>query len=239
MNKKLKNKIVSLFAVLSVCSPKSSEAVDNKKLIKTIGISSVLFVGGVAFGIGVTRGVIELVKYLKNKKTLDNNNNNDDIDNKDNNYIEDPGILKDEQEIEGAKKLMDDALKQEWDVFVDSELYCKHFGHGLELGKVFAKGEGFVQQFGNAVSPDLKKFADCHLNKLREYWSKDRKKFSVSKCKGMMDDREDLVFNFEPIKVRMAIAKKDKRTIDLEFFWGMDGNWCCHFCYKPKTITDN
>lgn len=228
MNKKLKNKIVALFAVLSICSPKSSEAVDNKKLVKglAIGIPSVLLAGG------ITWGVIELVKYLKNKKTLDNSN-------KDNNYIEDPGILKDSQEIEEAKKLMDNALKQEWDVFVDSELCCKHIGHRLELGKVFAKGEGFVQQFGNAVSPDLKKFADCHLNKLREYWSKDRKKFSVSKCKGMMDDHEDLVFNFEPIKVRMAIAKKDKRTIDLEFFWGMDGNWCCHFCYKPKTITNN
>ena len=102
MNKKLKNKIVALFAVLSICSPKSSEAVDNKKLVKglAIGIPSVLLAGG------ITWGVIELVKYLKNKKTLDNSN-------KDNNYIEDPGILKDSQEIEEAKKLMDNTLKQE------------------------------------------------------------------------------------------------------------------------------
>ena len=228
MNKKLKNKIVALFAVLSICSPKSSEAVDNKKLVKglAIGIPSVLLAGG------ITWGVIELVKYLKNKKTLDNSN-------KDNNYIEDPGILKDSQEIEEAKKLMDNTLKQEWDVFVDSELYCKHFGHGLELGKDFTKEKGFVQQFGGEASPDLKKFADCHLNKLREYWSKDRKKFLVSKCKGMMDDREDLVFNFEPIKVRMAIAKKDKRTIDLEFFWEIPGDRICHFSYRPRTITNN
>ena len=73
MNKKLKNKIVALFAVLSVCSPKSSEAVDNKKLVKglAIGVPSVLLTGGVVWG------VVELAKYLKNKNNDQENKNPD------------------------------------------------------------------------------------------------------------------------------------------------------------------
>jgi len=59
MNKNFKNKIAALFAVLSVCSPQSSRAADNKKLVKVlaIGVPSVLLTGGVVWGVVPFRAV--------------------------------------------------------------------------------------------------------------------------------------------------------------------------------------
>ena len=109
MNKKFKNKIAALFAVLSVCSPQSSRAADNKKLVKglAIGISSVLLAGGVAWG------VVELVKYWKNKNNDQENKNTD-------------GGIKflEGKEKQDAEKLMSDFINQEWILDKKSECFC-------------------------------------------------------------------------------------------------------------------
>ena len=117
MNKNLKNKIAALFAVLSVCSPQSSRAVDNKKLVKglAIGVPSVLLAGG------VTWGVVELVKYLKNK--------NDDQENKKPIGGKPGGYDLKGQELENTKKLIDNFLKREWIVNKKSKNFCNEELH--------------------------------------------------------------------------------------------------------------
>ena len=66
MNKKLKNKIAALFAVLSVCSPQSSRAANatNNKIVKYLAI----VVPSLVVSAGLIWGGVELAKYLKNEK---------------------------------------------------------------------------------------------------------------------------------------------------------------------------
>ena len=220
MNKKFKKRISILSAVLSICYVQNSKPASaaNKSLIKGLAISvpSVLLVVLAAWG------GVELVKNLKNKSNNDTE-------------IENPGLIKDSLEIEKAKKLMDEAFKYEFEVaFRTCRFWCKHTGHGLELGKNFVKDGGFVQEVDDARLPDLKKFADHHFKLMHDCWNKNREKFSVLKRPGHLIYFEDLIFKFENLKIRLTVDKKSKQLIDLGIIFGPKNYTSCFWCFRAK-----
>ena len=237
MNKKLKNKIAALFAVLSVCSPQSSKATDNKKLVKglTIGIPSVLLAGG------VTWGVVELVKYLKNK--------NNDQENKN----PDGGIkfLEVKEEVEDAKKLMDDFIGQKWILDKKSECFCKCINR--DDVKNFKPGTGYVD--GNVVGyrnylsgksieindetiDDINNKAGYHIQKMIESYNNNKNIGNFCIVKSMSAGCEILQFAVtDHIRIRVEYDKNSKKPLSLELDFlnkNVNDNINCHWYFKHK-----
>lgn len=242
MNKKLKNKIAALFAVLSVCSPQSSKATDNKKLVKglTIGIPSVLLTGG------VTWGVVELVKYLKNK--------NNDQENKN----PDGGIkfLEVKEEVEDAKKLMDDFIGQKWILDKKSECFCKCIN--LDDVKNFNPNAAYIDrniikyrnylfdkniEINDETIDDINNKAGYHIQKMIESYNNNKNIGNFCIVKSMSAGCEILQFAVtDHIRIRVEYDKNSKKPLSLELDFlnkNVNDNINCHFYFKHKDIANN
>ena len=227
MNKKLKNKIAALFAVLSVCSPQSSRATDNKKLVKglAIGIPSVLLTGG------VTWGVVELVKYLKNK-------NNDQENKKP--IGGNPGCydLKG-QELENAKKLIDDFLNQEWIVDKKSKNFCREELHECNYKNFCAEKFGSLQK---DTVDNLDNQGMFHLVEFTQHYNenKDSDSMTISKFASMSGNDYKILeitdFNF---KMRIEFDVKNNKASSLEFWRYVQGDNVCYWYFVHKDIANN
>ena len=241
MNKKFKNKIAALFAVLSVCSPQSSRAADNKKLVKglAIGVPSVLLTGGVVWG------VVELVKYLKNK--------NNDQENKN----PDGGIkfLEVKEEVEDAKKLMDDFIGQKWILDKKSECFCKCIN--CDDVKNFKPVADYVDGnitgyrnylFGKSIEindetiDDINNKAGYHIQKMIESYN-DNKNVGMFFIKSMSAGCEILQFNVpDYIKICVKYDVKSKKPLSLELDFlnrNVNDNINCHWYFVHKDIANN
>ena len=241
MNKKLKNKIAALFAVLSVCSPQSSKATDNKKLVKglAIGIPSVLLTGG------VTWGVVELVKYLKNK--------NNDQENKN----PDGGIkfLEVKEEVEDAKKLMDDFIGQKWILDKKSECFCKCIN--CDDVKNFKPGTGYVDsniidyrnylsgkniEINNKTIDDINNKAGYHIQKMIESYNNNKNIGNFCIVKSMRAGCEILQFGV-PGSIRICVEydvkSKKPLSLELDFNKNVNENINCHWYFVHKDIANN
>ncbi|MBR0183548.1 MAG: hypothetical protein IJQ10_00015 [Clostridia bacterium] len=240
MNKKLKNKIAALFAVLSVCSPQSSKATDNKKLVKglTIGIPSVLLAGG------VTWGVVELVKYLKNK--------NNDQENKN----PDGGIkfLEVKEEVEDAKKLMDDFIGQKWILDKKSECFCKCIN--LDDVKNFNPNAAYIDrniikyknylfdkniEINDETIDDINNKAGYHIQKMIESYN-NNKNIGMFFIKSMSAGCEILQFGV-PGSIRICVEydvkSKKPLSLELDFNKNVNENINCHWYFVHKDIANN
>ena len=243
MNKKFKNKIAALFAVLSVCLPQSSRAADNKKLVKglAIGIPSVLLAGG------ITWGVIELVKYLKNK--------NNDQENKN----PDGGIkfLEVKEEVEDAKKLMDDFIGQKWILDKKSECFCQCIN--CDDVKNFKPGTGYVDRnvvdYRNYLSvknfnpnnekdiDDINNKAGYHIQKMIESYNNNKNIGNFCIVKSMSAGCEILQFNVpDYMRIRVEYDVKSKKPLSLELDFlsrNVNDNINCHWYFVHKDIANN
>ena len=227
MNKKLKNKIAALFAVLSVCSPQSSRATDNKKLVKglAIGIPSVLLTGG------VTWGVVELVKYLKNK-------NNDQENKKP--IGGNPGCyyLKG-QELENAKKLIDDFLNQEWIVDKKSKNFCKEEAHKYNYKNFCAVKFKDIQE---STLGNLDNQGAFHLKEFFEFYNgiRNGETITISKFASISgNDYKILEITDFGFKMRIEFDVKNNKASSLEFWRYVQGDNVCHWYFLSKDIANN
>jgi len=241
MNKKFKNKIAALFAVLSVCSPQSSRAADNKKLVKVlaIGVPSVLLTGGVVWG------VVELAKYLKNKNNDQENKNPD-------------GGIKflEGNEKQDAEKLMSDFINQEWIFDKNSECFCKCINR--DDVKNFKPSTGYVDGnivgyrnylFGKSIEindetiDDINNKAGYHIQKMIESYSNNKNIGNFCIVKSMSAGCEILQFAVtDHIRIRVEYDKNSKKPLSLELDFlnqNVNDNINCHFYFKHKDIANN
>ena len=243
MNKKLKNKIAALFAVLSVCSPQSSRAanVESNKIMKYLAI----VVPSLVVSAGLICGGIALAKYLKNK--------NNDQENKN----PDGGIkfLEVKEEVEDAKKLMDDFIGQKWILDKKSECFCKCINR--DDVKNFKPGTGYVD--GNVVGyrnylsgksieindetiDDINNKAGYHIQKMIESYN-NNKNIGMFFIKSMSAGCEILQFNVpDYIKIRVKYDIKSKKPLSLELDFlnkNVNDNINCHWYFLSKDIVNN
>ena len=243
MNKKLKNKIAALFAVLSVCSPQSSRAanVESNKIMKYLAIGIPSLLGGAA----LICGGIALAKYLKNK--------NNDQENKN----PDGGIkfLEVKEEVEDAKKLMDDFIGQKWILDKKSECFCKCINR--DDVKNFKPSIGYVD--GNIVGyrnylsgksieindetiDDINNKAGYHIQKMIESYN-NNKNIGMFFIKSMSAGCEILQFNVpDYIKIRVKYDIKSKKPLSLELVFlnkNVNDNINCHWHFVRKDIVNN
>ena len=219
MNKKLKNKIAALFAVLSVCSPQSSRAanVESNKIMKYLAI----VVPSLVVSAGLICGGIALAKYLKNK-----NNNNPNCDLKG-------------QELENAKKLIDNFLKQEWIVNKKSKNFCNEEWH-KDNYKNFCAGK--FQNLQKDTLDNLDNQGMFHLMEFTQHYNDNKNSDSMTISKFASMSRNDYKileitdFNF---KMRIEFDVKNNKASSLEFWRYVQGDNVCHWYFLSKDIANN
>lgn len=229
MNKNFKKKIAVLSAVLSICSAQNSKPVsaENKNLVKylAIGIPFVLLAGG------VTWGVVELVKHLKNK--------NDDQENKKPIKSSPGGYDLKGQELEEAKKLIDDFLKQEWVVDKKSENFCKDELHQSNyLNFCAGKFKNASQEtFGSLDNQGM-----FHLETFIGFYNdnKNNDSITISRFASMSGNDYKILkitdFGFE---MRIEFGVKSNKGLSLEFWRRVKGDAVCHWYFVHKDIVSN
>ena len=229
MNKKLKNKIAALFAVLSVCSPQSSRAANatNNKIVKYLAI----VVPSLVVSAGLIWGGVELAKYLKNK-------NNDQENKKP--IGGNPGCydLKG-QELENAKKLIDDFLKQEWIVDKKSKNFCNEKLHEDNYKNFCAGKFGSLQK---DTVDNLDNQGMFHLVEFTQHYNenKDSDSMTISKLASMSGNDYKILeitdFNF---KMRIEFDVKNNKALSLEFWRYVQGDNVCYWYFVHKDIANN
>lgn len=237
MNKKLKNKIAALFAVLSFCSPQSSRAanVESNKIMKYLAI----VVPSLVVSAGLICGGIALAKYLKNKNNDQENKKpikgNPDVNKNNNN----PNCDLKGQELENAKKLIDNFLKQEWIVNKKSKNFCNEELHEDNY-KNFCAGK--FQNLQKDTLDNLDNQGMFHLVEFTQHYNenKDSDSMTISKFASMSGDDYKILkiidFGFE---MRIEFDVKNDKGLSLEFWRRVQGDNVCHWYFLSKDIANN
>lgn len=237
MNKKLKNKIAALFAVLSVCSPQNSRAANstNNKIMKYLAICIPALLGGA----GLIWGGVELVKYLKNKSN-DQENKNPDGGIK----LKCTGKEKclEGQERQNAEKLMDDFIKQEWVLNKKSECFCKCIKKSKPVADIVDYRNylfGKSIEINDETIDDIDNKAGYHVQKMIESYNNYKNAGDFYIVKSMSAGCEVVHFfaGFGVMRVEYYIKSKKPLRLELKFLENNEDK--CLWRFVHKDIANN
>ena len=192
---------------------------DNSKAIKKSkkmsNLTKGLIIGGSALGVGGIIGVtVAFIKCLHDRRQ------NDDVP-------------LEGAKLQEAKKLMEDALNQDWVIDKSSKCACRVAGHVSEVKGPQGLGSKFLKK-ENEVPEELDKWVGYHLQEIRSIFNEMKDIASFLKTNGQAKDTkkyEYLIFSCNGRIIKIGIIKSTRQIHDLEFlvFDKSECNCCWSF----------